>query len=158
MGLDMFDKKSDMMKAIDKHFAKVKKIHALPEYQDFLKYRKELEQWGEFVMDKRLERMQPLMNQLFGDALSDGKELTEWLKRIIKLEDRLSLIQRKKGYSFSTCNVMDLVWEYFKKYGEATKVEGMFGNEAYQIGQYTMEIYSGQGDYGYSINKPQRIY
>lgn len=29
MELDMFDKKSDMMKAINKHLAKVKKIHAL---------------------------------------------------------------------------------------------------------------------------------
>ena len=55
-----------MLKRIDEHFAKVKVIHALPEYQDFLKYRDELEKWGEYVLTKRLERMQPLMTDLFG--------------------------------------------------------------------------------------------
>jgi hypothetical protein len=37
MELDMFDKKSDLMKAINKHLAQVKRIHALPEYQEFFK-------------------------------------------------------------------------------------------------------------------------
>ena len=162
MGLDMFDEKSDMMTAIEKHFAKVEKIHALPEYQDFLKYKKELDEWGEFVMAKRLERMIPLMETLFGGHEFDkNTELTGWLERIKKLENRLSKIQRDKGCSFGSSNVMDLVWEFFKKYGEEVKnshAEYMFGNEAYRIGKYTMELYSGQGEYGYSISEPQRIF
>ena len=156
---DLFDKKGDMMKAIDNQLARIEKIHALPEYQDFLKYKKELDEWGEFVMAKRLERMIPLMNTLFGGHEFDkNTELTGWLERIKKLENRLSKIQHDKGYSFGSSNVMDLVWEFFKKYGEEVKVESMFGESAYRIGKYTMELYSGQGEYGYSISEPQRIF
>ena len=159
MELDMFDKKSDLMKAINKHLAQVKRIHALPEYQEFLKYREELEQWGEFVMVKRLERMQPLMNELFiGDEDEDETKLNEYLERIKKLEKRLKDIQWNNGTSFCSSNIMDLVWEYFKKYGSSVEVTGMFDLEAIRLGNYTMTIYSGQGEYGYSITKPQRIF
>jgi len=160
MGLDIFSEKSDMMKAIDEHFAKVKVIHALPEYQDFLKYREELEQWGEFVLVKRLERMQPLMEELFiGEPYKhDDTKLNELLERVKKMEKLLSDIQWKKHTSFSSSNVMDLVWEYFKKYGLPVEATEMFDNEAFRIGNYTMTTYSGQGEYGYSITKPQRIF
>lgn len=160
MGLDIFSEKSDMMKAIDEHFAKVKVIHALPEYQDFLKYREELEQWSEFVMVKRLERMHPLMKELFiGEGYKhDETKLNEYLLRIKKLEKRLSDAKWKKGTTFCSSKIMDLVWEYFKKYGLQVEATEMFDNEAFRLGNYTMTTYSGQGEYGYSITKPQRIF
>lgn len=135
-------------------------VYALPEYQQFLKYKKELEQWGGFVMAKRLERMHPLMNELFiGDEYKhDETKLNEYLERIKKLEKRLSDTQFNNNSTFSSSNIMDLVWEYFKKYGSPVEVTGMFDHEAIRLGNYTMTIYSGQGEYGYSITKPQRIF
>jgi hypothetical protein len=160
MGVDMFSKKSDMMKAIGEHLAKVKVIHALPEYQEFLKYREELEQWSEFVMVRRLERMQPLMEELFiGEGYKhDDTKLNEFIVRIKKLEKRLSDIQFNKSTTFCSSNIMDLVWEYFKKYGSPVEVTEMFDHEAFRLGNYIMTIYSGQGEYGYSITKPKRIF
>lgn len=162
--MDLFHNESDMMKALHEHMAKVEVIHALPEYQEFLKYRTELEQWGEFVLAKRLERMKPLMDDILGVIASqnykrhDETKLLELLGRVKYLEDKLSDIEWKKGVSFCSCNIMDLVWEYFKKYGRPTNSEGMFDNGSYIIGEYTMTTYSGQGEYGYSITKPQRLF
>lgn len=160
MGLDIFSEKNDMMKALDEHMAKVEAIHALPEYQDFLKYREELEQWGEFVMVKRLERMHPLMSELFtGEGYKhDETKLNEYLERIRKLEKRLSDSKFKKRETFCTSNIMDLVWEYFKKYGLKVEPSDIYDNDGFRLGNYTMTIYWGQGEYGYSISKPQRIF
>mgnify|MGYP000436147847 CR=1 FL=1 len=155
MGLDIFSKKDDMLKRIDEHFAKVKVIHALPEYQDFLKYRDELEKWGEYVLTKRLERMQPLMTDLFGVGKYahefDEEKLMVFLGRVKAMEKRMS---QNHHYS-SPSNVMDLVWKYFVKYGvEIHDDDGV----AYKLGFYTMSAHSGQGETCYVLTKPQRIY
>lgn len=164
MSLDLFESKDKLFKAFHEHMAKVKAIHALPEYQEFLKYRTELEHWGEFVTVKRLERMKPLMDDILGVNASlnykkhDDTKLLELLGRVKQLESKLSIIQHKKGVSFCSSNIMDLVWEYFMKYGSPTNSDGMFDNASYIIGEYTMATYSGQGEYGYSITKPQRLF
>ena len=84
--------------------------------------------------------------------------MKHWLERINKLEKRLSDIQWKKGYTFCSSNIMDHVFAVFEKHGDPAEVDGMFGSNAYKINEYTMEIYHGQGEYGYSITIPNRIF
>jgi len=157
----LFDNKDDMFKAVKEHLARVEIIHAMPEYQEFLKYSKEIEQFSEFLKVKRLERMKPLMDSLFinkGYGKHDDTKLIAMIERVKKLEKRLSDAKWKKHTSFCSSNIMDLVWEYFVKYGREVEIQSMFGSKAYRIGDYTMETYSGQGEYGYDISRPQRIF
>lgn len=153
--MNMIDNKSDLMMELEKTIAKIEAIQRLPEYQQFLDYRKELGDWGEFIKNKRLQGMKPLMDTILGD----GKLLETWISRIKTMEKRMSDIQWEKGcIGGEPSNVMNLVWEYFQKYGDPVGVVGMFDDESFVINGYTMTKYSGQGEYGYSITKPQKLY
>lgn len=154
--LNIFEKESDLMKALDEHLKRVEAIHNLPAYQEFLKYKEELALFSQFIESKRRDKTKELILDLVQNRKDE--EIKTWIERIKKLEKRLSDSAWKKHCSFCSSNIMDHVWEAFKEIGEETDVDDMFGNEAYKIGKFTMESYSGQGEYGYAIYVNQRIF
>lgn len=154
--LHIFDKESELMKALDEHLKRVEAVRKLPAYQEFIKYKEELELFSKFIDSKRREKTKELILDLIQGRKDE--EIKAWIERIKKLEKRLSDSEWKKGYSFCSSNIMDHVWETVKEIGEEVDVDDMFGNAAYKIGKFTMESYSGQGEYGYAIYVNQRIF
>ena len=53
--------------------------------------------------------------------------------------------------------ILDLLWEMFRKYGIKSDYNDVFTEMAYTINIYTMEMYSGQGEYGYHIHKLTQV-
>lgn len=158
---DLFSKESDLMKALDEHLKKVEAIHKLPQYAEFLKYKEELDQFKEFIDLRRLEKTREIIFELLKDDYKhrdSEKKVKEWLDRIKNLEERLSDSAWKRHETFCSSNIMDHIWEFAKKYGEPVDVEGDFEQSAFKIGNYTMAIYSGQGEYGYAIYVNKRIF
>lgn len=150
----LFDNKKDFEKALDEYFERVDAIRKLPEYQDFLKYREELEQFKDFIDSKRIEKTSDFIRSF----IENEKEVINWLERIKKLEKRLSDSAWKRHEPFCSSNIMDHVWKVVQKIGRPTDVESMFGNGAYTIGKFTVETYSGQGEYGYAVYINKRLF
>jgi hypothetical protein len=150
----IFDNKPDLMKAIKEHFKKVDAIRKLPEYQEFLKYKEEMDQFAEFIQNKRISKTSDFIENF----LPNEEEVMKWIERIKKLEKRLSDSAWKRRESFCSSNIMDHIWEVVKKNGTPVEVEEMFGTGAYKFGKFTMEEYHGQGEYGYAIYVNKRIF
>ncbi len=153
----IFDKKSDLMKEMDAYFKRVKAIHKLPEYAEFLKYKEEVDQFKEFIDLRRIEKTYEFIQSIIESDISDMM-VKDWLERIKHLEKALSDSAWNRRESFCSSNIMDHIWEVVKKYGHPVEAEDMFDQEAFVIGKYTMAVYSGQGEYGYSISVKNRIF
>ena len=161
--MEILDSKNKMLEALKKVTAKVEAVRKLPEYAEFVKYREEHQQWQDFVEMKRIEKTYNLINELtnetYGQEEKDRKEsVDKWLKRLSKHKKKQSDLAWKRGCTYCDTNVMDHVWEVFRKYGTEHAIESNFGGGCYRIGNYAMEIYHGQGEYGYAIYFPERIY
>lgn len=150
----LFDKKSDFKKALDEYFKKVDAIRKLPEYQDFLKYREECQQFAEFINEKRINKTHTFIKSF----VENEEVVINWLERVKKLEKRLGDSAWKRHESHSSSKIMDHIWEVAQKHGRRAEVESMFGNEAFIIGKFTIEVYSGQGEYGYAVYINKRIF
>lgn len=150
----LFDNKSDLKKEMDEYFKRVEAIHKLPEYAEFLKYKEEVDQFKEFIDVRRVEKTYKFIESIINTDLI----VKDYLERIKKLEKTLSDSAWKRHESFCSSNIMDHVWEVFKKYGHPAETQDMFDHEAFILGKYTMATYSGQGEYGYSISISKRIF
>jgi hypothetical protein len=150
----LIDNKSDLKKSLEEYFKRVEAIQKLPEYAEFLKYREECEQFAEFINNKRIEKTYEFIQSI----IKDDMKVKDWLERIKNLEKELSDSAWKRHESFCSSNIMDHIWEVVKKYGHPVEAEDMFDQEAFVIGKYTMAVYSGQGEYGYSISVKNRIF
>ena len=152
--MDFIDNKSDLMKALEESHKRIDALRKLPEYDEFLKYRNELNLFADFINNKRMHEAIKFLREL----VEDEDKLMIFLDRIKKLEDRLHDIQWKQGFTGGCSNIMDFVFETIAKHCEEAPVTSTFGNGAFVIGKYTIEMYSGQGEHGYSIYKQERIY
>ena len=156
------DSGDKLLDAIKKHSDKLKAIQQLPAYQEFLKYKRECNLFAEFIekrrMDKTIEVIENIFNKDYKTRKNIEPELMSWLDRIKKMEKRISDSAWKRHESFCSSNVMDHVWKCVSKIGKPIEINSMFGGDAYTIGDYVMEIYSGQGEYGYAIYKLNRIF
>lgn len=159
--MDM-DSKDKLLAAMDKHLSKLRAIQKLPEYQEFLKYKEECKLFAQFIEKKRSDKTEKIIKSIFEkdyESLEQiGIEVNGWLDRIQKLEKRLSDSAWKRGEAFCASNVMDHIWKCISKIGKPIELDTMFGGEAYIMGDYVMEVYSGQGEYGYAIYKLNRIF
>jgi len=150
----IFDKKSDLMKEMDEYFKRVEAIHKLPEYAEFLKYKEEVDQFKEFIDLRRIEKTYKFIQSI----IEDDMRVKDWLDRVKHLEKTLSDSAWKRRESFCSSNIMDHIWEVAKKYGTQSQGEDMFDVDAFTLGKYTITMYSGQGEYGYSIYVKKRIF
>jgi hypothetical protein len=159
--MDLMDSKEKLrehLKEVKKRMDAVKK---LPEYDEYMELKKDFDEFKKFMNDKRVDKTYKfILNEVMGKTpiIKKEDETLVWLERIKKLERRLSDSKWKKGYTFCSSNIMDHVWEVFSKYGDETDVDSYFGTEAYRIGDYIMETYHGQGEYGYAIYTYNRIF
>ncbi len=151
---NLFSKESELLKSLDEHFKKVKAIQKLPQYAEFLKYKEELDQFKEFINLKRIEKTRKFIESI----IDNDMKVKDFLGRVKNLEKTLSDSAWKRHESFCSSNIMDHVWQVVKKYGHPVATQDMFDQEAFMIGKYTMAIYSGQGEYGYSISINKRIF
>ncbi|MEK6829033.1 MAG: hypothetical protein AABY15_02820 [Nanoarchaeota archaeon] len=159
--MDM-DSRDKLLDAIKKHGDKLKAIQQLPEYQEFLKYKRECNLFAEFIEQKRMDKTIEIIEGIFNKDYKNHKniepEVNVWLERITKMEKRLSDSAYNRHESFCSSNVMDHVWKCVSKIGKPIEINSMFGGGAYTIGDYVMETYHGQGEYGYAIYKLNRIF
>lgn len=159
--IDM-DDKADFDKCLEEAVAKLAAIRKLPEFKEYLKWKEELDLFTNFVNEKRMEKVEDIVHGMVIDGYStnlDEEKVSKWIERLKDHDEKLSDIQYKKGNTSSPSNVMDLVWMYFEKRGREVDVNGDgFANYAYSIGNYIMETFSGQGEYGYAIYMKKRIF
>lgn len=146
-----------LKKALEETRKKVEFIRSTPEYAEYQIWLAEHERFKKFIDDKRMRKTISIINSLIEDTYG-VHEINGWLARLKKHNEKLSNNLFKRGIIHCESNVMQHVWDVFQKYGKEVILESMFGGEAYQLGNYTMQIYSGQGEYGYSIYTPKRIY
>jgi hypothetical protein len=150
----LIDNKEDLNRKLDEYFKRVEAIQKLPEYQKFIEYKNTVDAFNEFVAKHKREKTAEFLESF----IKDEEAVVKWLERIKKLEKRLSDSAWKRHESFCSSNIMDHIWEVAQEIGEEVDVEGMFGGAAYRVGQFTIEHYSGQGEYGYSVYINKRLF
>lgn len=159
------DTKNKMIDAVKAYGAKIAAIRMLPEYQEYLSLKNEVDDFNKFFKKKRINRLYEYILELIDNDhdynIKSNTSFLEFIARIKKLETRLEQSAYKRsytaGHNFSSSNITKLLFDVFKKHGKKVKVFGMFSNCAYQIDVYTMEQYSGQGLTGYNLTMPKSI-
>jgi len=159
---NFFEEKSVFLKALEESLNRFEAIKKLPEYQHYLDVKNSLDEFKEYIKQKRVDRIYSIIEKIafrkFGnDEEKRVIELEKWINRLVSQKNKLKDSYYKKGYSFCESNVMDLIWEVFLKYGEKLN-HSIFGDNAYVIGEYIMSAYDGQGEYTYLISVAKRIY
>lgn len=149
------ENKSDLLIAIEELREKKRQLERLPEYQEFLELSKGIHLFNDFIFEKREQKTIKFINEL----AEDEERLVGLLGRISTLEGKLIDIQFKKGFTGGPSNIMDYIFEIIIK-GDYSKVPSTsgFSSGGFKVGNYTIEMSSGQGEYFYSIYKQQRIY
>jgi len=153
MGFDFIDSKEKLKKHLEDLNKRLDAVKSLPEWSEYLEKR---DLYDGFIDSQREERIEKTY-QLIIDIIENGN-VQEMVDKIKSFERKLSDIKWKQHVSFCSSNIMDHVFDVFKKYGTETEVGGEFSAEAYNIKGYTMEVYYGQGEYGYSIYVQKRIF
>ena len=147
--MDLMDSKEKLHTHLEELSKRLDAVRKLPEYKMYTEYLAEFEGFCEFVNNKRIEKTFDFIKELI--SKDDDGEVKKWVQRLKDFEKKQSDLEWKRGYTFCASNVMDHLWEVFSTHGKESEVESMFGNSAFTIGGYKMEMYSGQGEYGYSI-------
>lgn len=150
----MISEKSDMLKEMKEISKKIDAVRQTPEWKEYIEKLELYEGFQDHIKKKRIDKTYDLIVDIF----KDEDKVEEWVGRIKNLHTRLSESNWKRGYTFSSSNVMDFVWKVFVERGNEIQVDGFFTMGTYEIEGYYMEMYSGQGEYGYIIRKMKRIF
>lgn len=159
----ILDTHSKLMQEIKEIRKRVEFIRTLPEYDELIRLEDEFDRFSEHINDKRKAKTFELVEELTTETWGPDEDervdkLEHWLERLKNHRKKQSDLAFNRGYSYSETNVMDHIWEVFVKYGKKSDTHSEFTGASYSIGNYTMEIASGQGEYCYSIYFTTRIY
>jgi len=157
------------MESLKKNIEELKKkteaMMQTPEWEEYAKLKTEFEGFVSHMKQRRIDKLYTYVIGLINDSQSyDVKvrrpaedKIEEWLERLDNHRSNLYRNGLKKGYIACESNVLDLLWEMFSKYGIKSDYNDAFTEMAYSINIYTMEMYSGQGEYGYHILKLTQV-
>ncbi len=155
----------NLKKHIEELNKKTEAMMQTPEWEEYAKLKTDFDGFVAHMKRRRVDKLYTYVSGLIRDAGShDVKtrrpaedKIEEWLERLDTHRDKLYGNGLKKGYIASESNVLDLLFEMFSKYGKKSDYNDTFTNAAYTINIYTMEMYSGQGEYGYHIHKLTQV-
>lgn len=155
----------NLKKHIEELNKKTEAMMQTPEWEEYAKLKTDFDGFVAHMRRRRVDKLYTYVSELIRDAGShDVKtrrpaedKIEEWLERLDTHRDKLYSNGLKKGYIDCESNVLDLLFEMFSKYGKKSDYNDTFTNAAYTINIYTMEMYSGQGDYGYHIHKLTQV-
>lgn len=161
MSLDL----EKLKKHIEELNKKTEAIQQTPEWVEYTKLKTEFDGFISHMRDRKVDSLYRYVMNLINDLNSyDVKlrrpaedKIEEWLERLDTHRDKLYSNGLKKGYIACESNVLDLLWDMFYKYGVKSEYNDTFTDVAYTIDIYTMERYSGQGEYGYHIYKLTQV-
>lgn len=161
--MELLDSESKLMKALREHSERLEAVRKLPAYQEYLNVKQEYDGFLKFMHLRRLAKTYDLITELTTETWGPEEaeriqKVNAWLDRLSNHRNKQATRAQKRGYTYCDTRVMDHVWEVFSIHGREVLTTSDFGGQAFQIGNYTMEIYHGQGEYGYSITYPKRIY
>ena len=157
------------LETLRKHIEELKKkteaMMQTPEWEEFSKLKTEFDGFVSHMKQRRIDKLYTYVIGLINDSQSyDVKvrrpaedKIEEWLERLDGHRSNLYRNGLKKGYIACESNVLDLLWEMFRKYGIKSDFKDTFTEMSYSINIYTMEMYSGQGEYGYHIHKLTQV-
>lgn len=154
-----------LKKHIEELTKKTEAMKQTPEWEEYSKLKTEFDGFISHMRRRRVDKLYTYVSELIRDAGShDVKtrrpaedKIEEWLERLDTHRDKLYSNGLKKGYIACESNVLDLLWEMFSKYGLKSDYSDTFTDVAYTLNIYTMERYSGQGEYGYHIHKLTQV-
>lgn len=150
-----------LRKHIEELQKKTETMKQIPEWEEYSKLKTEFDGFVSHMRQQKVDKLHRYVSDLIRDAGSHDvrirrpaeDKIEEWLERLDTHRDKLYSIGLKKGYIACESNVLDLLWEMFCKYGKKSDFKDTFTDAAYTKYIYTMERYSGQGEYGYHIHK-----
>jgi len=154
---------------LKKHIEELKKkteaVMQTPEWEEFAKLKTEYSGFVAHMRQRKVDSLYTYVIKLIHDSKSydvnirrPAEDMIEdWLERLESHRHNLYRYGLKKGYIACESNVLDLLWEMVCKYGTKSEFNDEFTEMAYTFGIYTMERYSGQGEYGYHIYKLTQV-
>jgi hypothetical protein len=157
------------LEALKKHIEELKKktevVMQTPEWEEYAKLKTDFDGFVSHMKQRRIDKLYTYVIGLIHDSSSyevkvrrpAEDKIEEWLERLDTHRDKLYSNGLKKGHIDCESNVLDLLFEMFSKYGKKSDYTDTFTNAAYTLNIYTMEMYSGQGDYGYHIYKLTQV-
>jgi hypothetical protein len=151
----------NLKKHIEELNKKTEAVMQTPEWEEYAKLKTDFDGFVAHMKRRRVDKLYTYVSELIRDAGShDVKtrrpaedKIEEWLERLDGHRSNLYRNGLRKGYIACESNVLDLLWEMFCTYGIKSDFKDTFTDAAYTKYIYTMERYSGQGEYGYHIHK-----
>ena len=136
-----------------------------PEWEEYSKLKTDFDGFVSHMKQRRIDKLYTYVIGLIHDSSSYEvkvrrpavDKIDEWLERLDGHRINLYRNGLRKGYIACESNVLDLLWEMFSKYGLKSDYSDTFTDAAYTLNIYTMERYSGQGEYGYHIHKLTQV-
>ena len=155
----------NLKKHIDDVLKRKEAMEKTPEWKEYKELSLEYNGFISYMKDRRINKLYSYISKLIEDRSSyDPKvyivaeeEINKWLERLKKHREKLYSIGINKGVIVCESNVMDLLWSVFYKKGLISNYRDIFTDEAFTIDIFTMERYTGQGEYGYHIYKLTQV-
>ena len=155
----------NLKKHIEELNKKTEAMMQTPEWEEYSKLKTEFDGFVSHMKQRRIDKLYTYVIGLINDSSSyevkvrrpAEDKIEEWLERLDGHRSNLYRNGLKKGYIACESNVLDLLWEMFSKYGLKSDYSDTFTDAAYTLNIYTMERYSGQGEYGYHIHKLTQV-